>query len=322
MSSILKNIRHFRYGGATGLNQASNSVRMTTVIAGPFIVVWFLIKIFVPVEWTDPATIMAFVGWLGYVIMIYARAKSDAASYVPFPQTHWFFPDGQQINYDLLVPPNGWEDVASYPDGSHLYRLWFKDKMEYQDVDRPYPDVFDRALWKIPAEWTKAFKRQGHGEFFFGSIFVDHPACESVSVFVIEWKETGVGRVPVCVINSCSWLYNKALESAGKTILTQDGLNEADAVYALYKDAEKLVLELKTRNAYLEQEANEFTKEEPVDIKKMSDVRLERARKKIGSIMDVKESLWSRVVNLKTLGILLAILGLSLLASHFWLGWP
>ncbi len=321
MSGLLKRIRHFRYGGSTGLNQASNSVKMTTVIAGPFIGVWFLIKVFVPVEWTDPATIFAFVCWLAYVILMYARAKGDAASYLPFPQTHWFFQDGQQVNYDLLVPPNGWEEIAEYSDGSRLFRVWFKDKMEYQDVDRPYPDVFDRALWKVPAAWTDAFKRQGHGEFFFGNIFVDHPACESIAVYVVEWKETGVGRVPVCVINSCSYAYNKVLEAAGRDIFEQ-GISLADSVYALYKDEEKRALELKSRNAYLEQEANQFTKEEPVDIKGLSDKRLERARKGVGSIMDTAPSLWSRITNLKTLGFVILIVGLSLLASHFWLGWP
>lgn len=320
MSFIMDKLWRLRYGGQTGLNQASNSVKMTAYIAGPFIAVWFVIQLFVPTELVDMFTLLGFFGWLGYVFVMYARAKSDASSYFPFPQAHWFFQDGQQITVDNLVPPNGYELIASYEDGSKLYRVFFNEKCEYHDIDRPYPDVFGKALWKLPAEWTEAFQRQGHGEFFFKNIFVDHPACESIEVYVVGWKEKGGTREPVCVINGCSHSYQKLL--ANPTAFQNQEINEADSIYAIYRDQELEINELRERNAYLEREAQQYYREGPEDIKKLSDNRMSRARKKVGHIMDTSPPLWSRIFNLKTFGIIILILGLVLLASHFWLGFP
>ena len=322
MSKYLKKLQGG--GGRSGLNQTSNTMRMTAVITAPFIVGWIVLRMFVPPEFSDFGTVLFFIAWLAYVLILYANTKGKAASYIPFPQAHWFFPDGQQVNFDLMLPPKSWEELAVYQDGTALYRVYFKEKLEYQDTDRPYPDIFDRALWKLPAKWNDSFKRNGHGEFFFENLFVDHPACENIEVSVIEWDEQSSTRLPICVVTGCSWFYKEALESKGKKKLDPDKktITDIQALEATIKDLKEENRELSTRNEFLEQEAEHYTTETPEDIKELADKRLEANRKRYGTIMDTKGSLWSRITNLKTLGILIVVLSLVLVLSHFWFGWP
>jgi hypothetical protein len=270
------------------------------------------------------ASMVAFVGWIAYIIMLYAKAKSDAAGYIPFPQAHWFFPDGQQVTYDILVPPNGWEKVVDYPDGSRLYRVYFKDKLAYQEADRPYADVFNRALWKLPCEWNDAFKRNGHGEFFFENLFIDHPACENIEVGVIDWDEQGSNRLPVCVITGSSWYFEESRKTGGK-LLPNPALRTTPKdkrLEAVIVDLKEELRELRTRNRFLEDEAEQYSKQEPRDIKELSDKRLERIRGEIGDIMDTKQSVWTRILNFRTLAIVIGVLVLLVIMSHFILGFP
>jgi hypothetical protein len=322
MSAILGWIKN--RGIHTGLQQTGNSFKMAAYILAPFLVVWFVIKLIVPMEYNDTASMVAFVGWIAYIIMLYAKAKSDAAGYIPFPQSHWFFPDGQQISFDLLVPPNGWEKVVEYPDGSMLYRVNFKDKCAVQEADRPYPDIFDHALWKVPCEWNVAFKRNSHGEFFFENLFIDHPACENIEVGVIDWDEQGSTRLPVCVITGSSWYYEESRKTGGK-LLPNPALRttgKEKRLEAVIVDLKEENRELTSRNRFLESEAEQYTKKEPRDIKELSDKRLSRIREEVGDIMDTEQSWRERILNFRTLAIVVAVLVVLVVMSHFIIGWP
>ena len=283
MSAIIKFIKN--RGVKSGLGQTSNSIKMAAYIVAPLIAVWFIGQLLVPPGYQQVASAVEFIGWIAYILMLYSKVKADAAGYLPFPQSHWFFQDGQQVSYDLLVPSNGWEEIASYPDGSHAYRVHFKDRNEYQEADRPYPDIFDSAIWKTPANWTDSFNRTSHGEFFFENLFVDHPACENIALSVIFWDERGSSRTPVCLIHSCSYLYNMAKMNEGKAFPTVN-LPEADAKDLAIKDLKHKVFEVSTRNRYLEDEAEQYSKEGPEDIIELSDKRIEAFLKRHKSIMN------------------------------------
>jgi hypothetical protein len=310
--------------GKGGLGQSNNTVRMTGTITAPFIIGWLVIRVFLPEEYVDVATLVSFAIWMAYVLVLYSQTKSKAASYIPFPQSHWFFGDGQQINFDLFVPPKGYELIKEYLDGTMLYRVYFKDRYEYLETDRAYSDVFDRALWKLPADWKTSFHANGHGEFFFENLFVDHPSCENVEVSVIDWMEQGSTRTPICVVTGCSYFYKLAKDSRGKIRLGDEKrtMGIVDLKEVAIADLNEEVLELRNRNEYLEQEHELYVKEEPTNIKKLSDNRMERTRNRVGDIMDTGQSLWNRIVNLKMFGIILGIVICAVILSHFLLGYP
>jgi hypothetical protein len=326
MSAILSKITKFvkRQGAHSGLNQTNNSFKMAAAIVAPFLGVWLLLTVFAPPEWKSVTTAFAFIGWIVYIFALYAKAKADVASYLPFPQSHWFFPDGQQISYDLLIPPNGWEMISDYKDGSKLYRVNFKEKVAYQEADRPYPDIFNYALWKLPAEWNDSFKRNGHGEFFFENLFVDHPACENIEVSVIDWEERGSNRLPICVITGCSYFFVEAMKSGGKAFPENERtLDKESKLEAINIELREKNRELTTRNGYLEREAEQYTKTEPEDIIELRDKSLDAFWTRHKTIMNAgKKSIWLRLINGKTLGYALIAIAVILILAHFLAGWP
>lgn len=323
MSFLLKFRKIIENRGAhSGLNQTSNSFKMAAAIIAPFLAGWFAIELFAPVAWKSTATTVGFIAWIVYILIFYYKLQADVASFIPFPQSHWFFPDGQQISYDLLIPPKGWEQIEKYSDGSCAYRVNFNDKNEYQEADRPYPDIFNYAIWKTPADWNKSFARTGHGEFFYRNLFVGHPTCENIALSVIYWDERGSSRIPICLVHSCSEIYSRINKNQGKQFPTLE-LSVADAKDLSIKDLKHKVAEVSNRNLYLENEAEQYHKEGPEDIIELSDKRLEAFLKRHKTIMNAGKKSWlTRLINGKTLGYALIIIAILLILSHFLAGWP
>jgi hypothetical protein len=320
MKKIVKTIKN--RGAHSGLQQTSNSFKMAAAIVAPFLGVWFAVELFAPPEWKSIATTFSFIGWIVYLLTLYSKAKADVASFLPFPQSHWFFKDGQQVSYDLLVPPNGWEEIEKYKDGSAAYRVTFKEKCEYQEADRPYADIFNKAIWKLPAVWTDSFMRTGHGEFFFQNLFVDHPSCENIALSVIYWDERGSSRIPVCLIHSCSYLYNKAKETKGKAFPTME-LSIDDAKDLAINDLKHKNYEIGIRNQYLENEAEQYHKEGPEDIIELRDKALNAFATRHKTIMNAGKKGWlTKLINGKTLGYALIAIAVLLILSHLLMGWP
>jgi hypothetical protein len=321
MSAIVDWIK--KRGAKSGLNQTSSNIRMAGVIVGPFILGWFAVQIFFP-QYHDISFGVVFGLWIVGLVSYYGMLKAKAAGYLPFPQSHWFFPDGQQNSYDLLVPPNpnGWEEIAAYQDGTYGYRVNFKDRISYQEADRPYPDIFNYALWKTPANWTDSFKRTGHGEFFMDNLFIDHPSCENIALSVIYWDERGSSRVPVCLVHSCSYIYNKSIQTKGKAFPTIE-MTVADAKDLVIKDLKHEKAEFLTRNRYLESEAEQYHKEGPEDIIDLSDKRVEAFFKRHKTIMNAGKKSWlTRLINGRTLGFVLIGLAVAFIFLHLMVGWP
>jgi hypothetical protein len=319
-------IDHIKGKGAqTGLNQTSNSFKMAAYLLAPFLVGFIVAKTVLPPQLEDTATLIVFVSWIVGIILFYSNAKQKAASFLPFPQSHWFFPDGQQISYDLMVPEKGYEELAEYSDGSKLYRVYFRNRCAYQETDRPYPDIFDHALWKLPTNWNDTFKRNGAGEFFFENLFITHPACENIQVSVIEWDERGSYRLPLCAITGCSYWAERAIKDAGKNLSADDYKKTMKALAkqkAYVSELKAKNTELATRNMFLEKEHEEYVSNEPKTIKKLADDRLEAIIKRDSLIRYAKKSIWTRILNLKTFAYAIILTGITMLISHFFFGWP
>ena len=312
----------------SGLNQTSNSFKMAAYLVGPLLILWFTIQIFMPRVYADILQGVVFGGWFVYIIVFYAFKKAAASEYIAFPQAHWRFPDGQQVSYDVLVTPKGgdskgWEEITKYGDGSCLYRVNFKDKLLYQDPDRPFPDVFDYALWKLPANWNDSFSRNGLGEFFYEGLFVTHSTCENIDVAVVDWDERGSSRVPICLITGCSYYYLKVMKMQGKALL-QPEVDRVKAAEASNVDLKIALGKTEKRNLYLEQEHEKYAKDEPTDVRKLSDDRVEAFYKRHGTIMNLsKKSGWKRILlNAKYIAYFGIALLIFVAISHFFLGWP
>lgn len=310
-----------------GLGQTSNSLKMAALVLLPLIVPWFIVQLFFTKQEANLYTPIVFAGWIA-VIMIYFFAKKAAASeYSAFPQSGWQFDDGQQIRYDVLVQPNrgegdnGWEPVTFqdkngvphdviYPDGSRLYKVKFKDKLAYLDPKRGIPDIFDEGLLKTPRSWQESFDFNGFGELFYEGIFITLAKCENIEVTVVDWDERGGSRIPVCVITSCSWYHKQVRKFEGKE-LPKAMMTKLQAKDAIIGDLKTKNTHLATRNAYVEQEAEEYSKHEPETIKKLSDDRLAAIAKRHGNIMNAHKPMWTKILNLKNaiyVGIAIIIL--------------
>jgi len=313
LSSILNKI--LRRGGNAGLSQTDNNVRMAAVIIGPFLIIWILTQIFFPPELSSFTGAITLGTWMIILLMLYAKNKISIADYLPFPAAHWRFPDGQQRQFDILIPKNGYEEITApkqYSDNSRLYRVRFKDKLQYVDPDRQFPDVFNQALWKTPAEWTKTFDRNAEGELFIGGLFVSHPATENAEFAVVDWDERGSNRVPICVVTGCSYYYRRVLTGQGREL--PNAANTAkDNRTALITDLKVKLAKTMKRNEYLEQENEQYSRQEPSDSIELSDKRVANFFKRHKTIMNAgKKSMLSKLIN----GKYIAYLGIALLIVY------
>ena len=312
-------------GVSTGLNQTRNSFKMAGYLLAPFLIGFIVTKTFIPNQYEDVATLGVLFFWIVGIVLFYSNSKTKASSYLPFPQSQWFYPDGQQISYDLMVLPNGFEEIAKYHDDTRLVRVFFKSPCAYQETDRPYPDIFDHALWKLPTNWNDSFKRNAEGEFFFDGLFISHPACENIQVTVIDWDERGSYRLPICVVTGCSYWAQKAIKGKGLNLNEEDYKKTIKALSiqkAYVTELKAKNIEISTRNQYLEKEHEEYVNNEPKVIKRLSDDRLEAIIKRDTLIRYARKSLLTRILNLKTLAYVVVFLAVILLVSHFILGYP
>lgn len=289
-----------------GLGQTSNSFKMAALILLPLIVPWFAVQILATKEQASLYTPIVFGGWIASIIIYFYAKKAAASEYSAFPQSGWQFDDGQQIRYDVFVQPNrgegdnGWEPITIkdkpviYTDGSQLFKVSFKDKLAYQDPSRDTPDVFDTAIWKLPASWQESFDFNGYGEFFYEGLFITHTKCENIEVTVIDWDERGGARIPVCVVSSCSWYHKQVRKYDGK-VIPKTVMSKLETREAIIADIKKRNARLTTRNQYLEVEAERHDKEEPEIIKERVDKEVDAVLHEYSDVMSIKPSIMKRL---------------------------
>lgn len=307
--------------GISGYNATENNLKMTVVILGPFLALWMGIRMVMPPPLYDSAVTVSVFIWLAYVIMLYAWAKADASGYIPFPQSKWKFPDGTCKTFDLKVPPDSWEKIMELPDGKVAYKVYFSDRFAYQDPDMPFPDIFDMAYWILPALWDKSFQRRAFGEFFHKGLFVTHPACEDISVYVLDWETKEGERFPVCMISDCAQTYFNALDTYRTPLETEGGVNVRETLLTLYRDGRKREGKLLSHASYLEDRLEVAEKESSKDFKKSADERMKSVRKRHSRIADTKEGRLTRFLNLKTLAWMLFFLGVLAIIGRLMLWW-
>lgn len=300
---LLERLRGWRKGAVTGLNATENNIKMTGACLAPFLVMWFVIKLFFPEEMYDLSVTIAMLIWLVWIVMLYSYCKSDAGNFIVFPQSKWKFPDGTCKTFDIKIPPDSWEKVVEFPDGSCGYKVYFDNKYFYDSPDLPFPIVFDRAYWLTPTEWDISFKRRAFGEFFHKGVYVTKPDCEDISLYVVQFEPQREGMAPVCIINDCAFAYEKTL----KTMKLPELIKSYNPWAALYRDTRKKLISLLSHSAYLEDSLDVASKETSEDFKKSADRRLKSIRARHGDIMDVKPPLLSRIFNLKTLAFAIII---------------
>lgn len=289
-----------------GLGQTSNSMKMAALILLPLIGPWFAVQIFCTKEQASLYTPIVFGAWIASIVIYFYAKKATAADYSLFPQSHWQFPDGQQLTFDLFVLPNrgegenGWEPLTIkdkpiiYPDGSQLFKVVFKDKYVYQDPYRDTPDIFDEALVKTPASWQESFDFNGFGEFFMDGLFITSSHCENISITVIEWDERGGSRIPICIVSSCSWYHKQVRQYDGK-VLPKAEMKKLEAKEVIIADVKKRNSRLLTRNEYLEIEAERHDQEEPAIIKERVDKEVDAVLHEYSDVMNIKPSLMKRL---------------------------
>jgi len=251
--------------------------------------------------------------------MIWAWAKSDANNYIVFPQSKWKFPNGDCRTFDLKVPPDSWQLIEEFKDGSKGYKVWFDATYQYADPDLPFARVWRMAYWNTPSTWDESFHRRAVGEFPHKGIFVTKPDCEDISVYVIGWETMDGEHFPVCLINDCALRYKQVLETARHMSIGQ--LSKLNALMMLYRHARKKVDNLNQHTAYLEDRVDIAEQKSSEKFKESADNRMKSARKCVARIKDTKESLWTRFKNVKTLAIVILIAVVIFFAGRFFRLW-
>ena len=303
---LLNRLRSWRIGAVTGVNATENNVKMSGALLLPFIVMWFIVKLFLPDAMYDLAVSVSMGIWVVWIVMLVAYAKIDANNYIVFPQSKWRFPDGTCRTFDLKIPPDSWENIITFDDGSIGYKVYFSEKYLYQHPDLPYPYIFDCAYWVLPKLWDTAFQRRAIGEFFHKGVFVTKPDCEDISVYVLDFEERDGVMFPTCIINDCTDTYEKTMENHRLTLVSG-----GNPMGLLYSAERRRNLKLSQHSAYLEDGLDVAGKDASKSFKDSADKRLKNVRRRHGSIMDTGESWTTKYLNLKTLALVaLAIVGI------------
>jgi hypothetical protein len=256
-------------------------------------------------------------GWLIWIILLWAWAKSDSGNYIVFPQSKWKFPNGDCRTFDLKIEPDSWENIAHFKDGSEGYRVKFLEKYLTEDLDLPFPRIFNSAYWLLPAEWDKAFHRRAYGEFYHKGVFVTKPDCEDISVYVLYWERRGDQDVPVCIINDCAFMYGKTMQ-ASEVPVGQQG--QYDALYMMYRNAVQNADKIGQHLAYAEDRLEVAEKDSSHDFKHSADERMKSVRRRHARVMDVKEPLLTRILNLKNVLMFGLIILIVFLIGRLFLG--
>lgn len=315
-------IERKRHGGQTGLNEMSNNAKMTGVIAGPFLVAWFLVELFFPKEYVDIGILVVFAGWGAYCVLIYSGAKADANNYRAFPQPVYRFPDGGTRTFNkLLVAPDSFKKKCTFKDGGIGYEYNHEeDKLEYHQDGFPFPFVWTTDLWKLPAEVDKSFAFSSEGEFFHRGIAVNHPASESVSVYVVGW-DIKEGKVrPICLINDCAFNYEEMMKNSKK--ISKADLKKLEEAEMLIRAGKKREMSILQHSAYLEDALETTMKEGSKKWKKVVDDGFKAIRGRVHTIMDTDEPFIQRYFTFRNLFKAVLIVTAILVISHFFFGWP
>jgi len=320
MPDIIGRIKRLRTGGVTGAGFTENNIKMMGALLAPFLAGWSFIKFFLPVENYDINVTILLVFWLLWCILLWAYAKSDANNYIVFPQSKWRFPDGSSRTFDLKVPPDSWELVKEFKNGDKGYEVGFSDTFLFDDPDLPFPLLFNRAYWILPALWDTSFQRRAYGEFFHKGVYVTKPDCEDISVYVTHYEPTDLGNIPVCIINDCALTYQQTIENAKRMDRGEKALYNAKVL--AHRQERKKRLSLLGHTAFLEDRVAVAEKDASKDFKKSADERMKASRRRHARIMDVKEGLLTRIFNLKNVAIAIIVIAIIYFAGrlifHVW----
>ena len=318
--SLTSKLGKLRSPTTTGIGLTESNLKMMGVILAPFLACFAVIRFCLPQELYDLYISFAFGGWLIWVVMVWAWAKSDANNFIVFPQSKWKFPSGDCRTFDLKVPADSWEELEQFKDGSRGYKVGFDGTYEYADPSLPFPRVWSMAYWILPATWDLSFARRAFGEFFHKGVFVTKPDCEDISVYVIGWETIGGEHFPVCLINDCALTYKRVMRATKLMSIGKASRNQA--LLTMLRASRKKVDSLNQHTAYLEDRVDIAERESAEKFKDSADKRMQANRKRVARIMDTKESIWTRFKNLKTLafviliGILIFVVGRSIF--HWW----
>jgi len=315
LRGFLDKLGMLREPTVTGIGLTEANLKMMGVLLAPFLVCWTIIKFFLPVELYDQYIAYTFGGWLVWIIMIWAWAKSDANNFIVFPQSKWKFPNGDCRTFDLKVPPDSWELIEEFEDGSKGYKVWFDATYQYADPDLPFPRKWRMAYWNTPNTWDLSFARRAVGEFAHKGIFVTKPDCEDISVYVIGWETMDGEHFPNCVINDCALTYKQVLERA--SIVQKGDKAKLKSAQTNLRASRKKVHSLNQHTAYLEDRVEIAEQESSEKFKESADNRMKAVRKRHARVMDTKESIWTKFKNFKTLAIGILIIAIIFFAGRF-----
>ena len=308
-----------RQSTVTGIGLTESNFKMVGVVLAPFLGAWFVIKTLLPPESYDLYIMFAFGGWLVWVVMVWAWAKSDANNFLIFAQSKWKFPNGDCRTFDLKVPADSWELLEEFETGEKGYKVAFDATYQYDDPNLPFARLWRMAYWILPALWDESFARRAFGEFFHKGVSVTKPDCEDISVYVIGWETMGGQHFPVCLINDCALAYQRALRQSKVMSIGQASRN--NALLLMLRHARKKVDNLGQHTAYLEDRVVVAEKDSSEDFKESADNRMKAVRKRHARVMDTKESLWAKFKNLKTVGIAIIIIAVIFFAGRFLKMW-
>ena len=318
-------------GPKTGLEQQANTLKYVATVAGPFYVVWGAANILDWMGYPDEMIMMVLlVGlamWGSGVYGWHSHQTKECVELNAFPQSKWRFDESTTKAFDLFVPKTGaryYGDIQEHTiEGKRDEKAETHNPAKQLYLVGPFPTsyaydhpelgviVFDRAYWVLPDLWNRTFFFQTGGEVWWNGIPVNHPNTESVSLHVYDWEDLMGEKIPVCQVCDSNWHYRHAVEAVrkGKLTLTKDDIATAENM-VLKKENIELTLALKTTEEHLDSVLGETSNVEEI-IKK----RIQDYKKRHGDIMRSGEPWKYRFFNMKTFGIILAVIAVAALLA-------
>lgn len=257
-------------------------------------------------------------GEVAWCAFYWAYVSTDASKYKVFPQATCFFPDGGDRKFTFPIKQDGITKRCDFKDGSIGVEIEFLYRYLYQSRDMAFPYVFQKMLARIPSDVGKSFKFISMGEYWHKGMVVETSNCENVVFYCFKWVRENDEWKPIGVLLTAH-NYDMALKDSK---VPKDGLMayEGDLNWMLYKNSLKREDEQAQYTSTLEQAHEVALKQQGKGFKKQVDDSLEAIRSRVSRIQDVREPLWKKVFNFKTLAKALIVIFAVWAFLHFALG--
>jgi len=251
--------------------------------------------------------------WIAGVYGMHSHMKMQAAEYLVFDQAKWRFDENTVTTVDVFIPKDAVQYIGKLGEDKHAYRIGPLPT----PIGYLHPDLglisFRRADWVLPARWNDTFFFKPGGEVWWGGIPMTHPNCEGLVLHVKGWEDYMGEHIPTCEVADSTFHYKHGMAGINpkRMTLTNEDIEKSQS---LAFKRECIELRLKTKD--LEHHLGKVLSETD-NVEEIIKQRIQDYKKRHGDIMRAGEQWRTKLLNLKTLAIVLGVIVIAILLGRF-----